>query len=315
MKADEIRRVAVVGAGLMGHGIAQEFAVAGYEVHLCDRSEEYIQKAIKSIQENLQRLTSLGFVDGEQAKSALTRIHTTTLVKEAVEDVDVVIEAVYEDLTLKQRIFQDLDKLCAAHTILASNTSTLSPSELASVTQRPGKVLVTHYFNPPYLIPLVEIVRGQKTSDETVTTICALLEKVGKRPVIVQKEVPGFIANRLQVALLREALWLVERGVASAQDVDTVIKTSFGRRWAVAGVFEVFEIAGWDLLSSIASEIVPDLASSRDEPPVLGERVKRGELGVKSGKGFYEWTPESVDELKQRIAHALVQIEQWSRSS
>ena len=312
MKADEIRRIAIVGAGLMGHGIAQEFALANYEVHLHSRTEESLQKAIHNIQANLERLKRLGLVTREQAESVPTKIHTSAVLKEAVEDVDVVIESVYEDLALKQQIFQALDKMCPERTILASNTSTLMLSQFTAGTRRPDKVLVTHYANPPYLIPLVEIVRSEKTSDETVTTMYDLLTKMGKRPIIVQKEVPGFVLNRLQGALLREALWLVQNGVASPQDVDIAIKTSIGRRWAVAGVFEVFEIAGWDLLLAIASGLLPHLASSPEVPPLLKEKVERGELGVKTGKGFYEWTPESTEALKQRIAQALVKIEQWS---
>ncbi len=312
MKVDEIKRIAVVGAGLMGHGIAQEFSLAGYEVHLQSRTEESLQKAILDIQKNLEFLTGLGQVTPEQAEPVPARIHTTTEFEQAVEDADVVIESVFEDLALKQKIFQDLDKVCPERTILASNTSSLMPSAFASGTRRPEKVLVAHYANPPYLIPVVEIVPSGETSDETVTTISDLLTKMGKRPVIVQKEVPGFVLNRLQGALLREALWLVENGIASPQDVDIAIKNGIGRRWAAAGIFEVFEIAGWDLLMAMASGLLPHLASSPEVPLVLKEKVERGELGVKTGKGFYEWTPESAEALKQRIAEALVKIERWS---
>jgi 3-hydroxybutyryl-CoA dehydrogenase len=312
MKVDRIRQVAVVGAGLMGHGIAQEFALAGYDVHLHSRSKESLQKARQNIRGNLERLIKLGLVTREQAESVPTRIHASTVLREAVENVDVVIESVYEDLKLKQQIFQELDRMCPQRTILASNTSSLMPSKLAAGTQRPDKVLVAHYANPPYLIPLVEMVRSEQTSDETVTTLSDLLTKMGKRPIVVQKEVPGFVLNRLQGALLREALWLVENGIASPQDVDMAIKNSIGRRWAVAGVFEIFEIAGWDLLLALASGLLPHLASSPEVSPVLKEKVERGELGVKTGKGFYEWTPESAEALKQRIAQALVKIEQWS---
>ena len=312
MKVDEIRRIAVVGAGLMGHGIAQEFALAGYEVHLHSRTEESLQKAVLNIQKNLEQLTGLGQVTHEQAASVPTRIHTTTEFKQAVEDADVVIESVYEEIALKQKIFQDLDIVCPEHTILASNTSSLMPSAFASGTRRPEKVLVAHYANPPYLIPVVEIVPSGETSDETVTTLSDLLTKMGKRPVIVQKEVPGFVLNRLQGALLREALWPVEHGIASPQDVDIAIKNGIGRRWAAAGIFEVFEIAGWDLLMAMASGLLPHLASSPEVPLVLKEKVERGEPGVKTGKGFYEWTPESAEALKQRIAEALVKIERWS---
>ncbi len=315
MSADEIRRVAVVGAGLMGHGIAQEFALAGYEVHINDLTEEKLEGALANIRANLDKHTELGWVDRERAERVPGRIHSSTVLEEVVRDVDLVIEAVYEDLELKQEIFEALDGSCPEHTILASNTSSLMPSKIAARVRRADKVLVAHYVNPPYLIPLVEIVPGPKTSDETVSTVIDVLTRLGKRTVMVQKEVPGFIINRLQLALLREALSIVEGGVASAQDVDAAIKTSIGRRWAVAGVFEVFELARWDLLLAIAEELYPHLEASPEVSPILREKVERGELGVQTGKGFYDWTPEGAVALRERIAHALVEIGRWSRTS
>jgi 3-hydroxybutyryl-CoA dehydrogenase len=310
---DDISRLAIVGAGLMGHGIAQEFALAGYEVHIHDITEGKLQKAIKNIQANLKMLIEIGTVTQKQAESVMKNIHPSTELKDIVVEVDVVIEAVLENLELKQEIFQKLDQLCPKHTILASNTSTLMPNMLASTTQRPDKVLVTHYFNPPYLLPLVEIVRHKETSDETVTTIYDLLTRVGKSPVIVQKEVPGFVGNRLQYALFREALSIVEQGIATPQDVDTIVKTGFGRRYAAAGPFEIWELAGWDLILAATQYILPDLESSTGMSPVLKDKVETGDLGVKTGKGFYDWTPESAEALKQKIGQILVKIAQISQ--
>ena len=314
MRADQVKRIAVIGAGTMGYGIAQGFAVAGFEVRIHSRTEESLQRGIDRIRDTLQRLTKMGLMTRLQARSALPRIQASAVLGETVDEADVVIEAVYEDLVLKRRIFGELDRLCPQRTILASTTSTFLPSELASVTRRPDRVLVTHYINPPYLTPLVEVVRHQSTSDDTVATVMDLLRDVGKRPVLVQREVPGFISVRLQFALLREALSLVQSGVATPQDVDTVIKTSIGRRWAVAGVFEVLELAGWDLAEAIATSLLPHLENSTRVPQLLREKVQRQELGVKTGKGFYEWTPESEEALRARIAHAMVEIETWSRT-
>jgi 3-hydroxybutyryl-CoA dehydrogenase len=307
-----MRHITVVGAGLMGHGIAQEFALAGYEVRLHSRREESLQTALKNIQANFARLINLGVVTRAQAEAVPAKLHPTPVLAQAVVDADVVIESISEDALLKRQMFQALDTLCPAHTILASNTSTLPLSQFTMGLGRPDKVLVAHYANPPYLIPLVELVRGPETSDDTVMTMTALLTHIGKRPIVVEKEVPGFILNRLQGALLREALWLVQNGVASPQDIDLALKNSIGRRWAVAGVFEIFELAGWDLLNAIAAGLFPHLASSPEVPQVLRDKVTRGELGVKTGKGFYQWTPESADALRQRIAQALVAIEKWS---
>ncbi len=310
MKANEIKRVSVVGAGLMGHGIAQEFAIAGLEVRIHDLSDEILQGAAKDIGANLRMLAEIGLVTQDQARSAPDRIQFSANLEDIVDSSDFVIEAISENLTLKQDVFRSLDELCPERTILASNTSSLLPSKLASATRRPDKVLVTHYFNPPHLLPLVEVVRGDKTSDETVNTVYDLLTRVGKSPVIIQKEVPGFVGNRLQAALFREAISLVAKGVASPQDVDMVIKSGFGRRLAAAGVFEVWELAGWDLILTIAENLQPELESSPTVSPLLRERVERGELGTKTGKGFYEWTPDSAESLRERIAQVLTTLAQ-----
>lgn len=313
MNVEEIQQIAVIGAGLMGHGIAMEFALAGYPVRITDVSAEKLEEARQTIKGNLDMMAGFGLITRQQAKDALPAICTTTDLADAVSDADVVIEAVFENRELKERIFRDLDRLCPPRTILASNTSTFLPSKLAAVTERPDRVLIAHYINPPFLVPLVEIVRGRETSDETVATMHALLVKLGKQPVIVQKEVPGFIVNRIQAAVLREALWLVEQGIATPQDVDTVIKSSIGRRWAVAGVFEVFEIAGWDLILNVVAPEPHDFPSSPEEAvSLVREKVAKGELGIKTGKGFYEWDEESIAALRSRIARALVEIARWS---
>ena len=311
MKADEVKLIAVIGAGLIGHSVAQEFALAGYEVNLNSRSEESLRRGLARVQDTLRGLTEMGVVTREQAESVPSRIHPSVDLKETVEDADVVIENVYEDLALKRRVFEEIDRWCPERAILVSGTSTLGLSELASATRRPDKVVLANYANPPHLVPSVEVLRNEATSDETVATLCELLTTVGKRPVVIQQEVPGFVANRLQMALTREALSLVQRGIVSPQDVDTIIKNGIGRRWAVAGVFEVWELAGWDLISEMGSWLFPDLEASNDVPQLLRDKIESGDLGVKTGKGFYDWTPESAEALRQRIAHALIEIAKW----
>jgi 3-hydroxybutyryl-CoA dehydrogenase len=307
MLVDEVRRISVVGAGLMGHGIAQEFALAGYAVTLHDVTGVKLSQAVENMKKNLRMLEGMGLVSSDAEITVLKNIRTTTALEEAA-GADVVIEAASEDLVLKQEIFRTLDRTCPPRTIFASNTSTFLPSMLASATRRPERVLVAHYFNPPYLLPLVEVVRHDGTSEETLQLICALLKKTGKSPVVLKKEALGFIGNRLQAALFREALSIVGQGIASAADVDTVVRDGFGRRLAAAGVFEIWEIAGWDLISSICHNLFPTLDASEDVPPLLKGMVERGELGVKSGKGFYDWTPEAINQLKERIAGILVTI-------
>jgi len=312
MNASDIRRIAIVGAGAMGQGIAQDFATHGYDVSMYARTEEHLRHALGAIESNLSLLQQVGQTTPEDTRATLLHLHTTTILDTAVADADVVVEAVPEDMALKQRIFRDLDTACPGSTILASTTSAILPSQLAAVTQRPDKVLVAHYFNPPYLIPLVEVVRAEQTSDDTVTTLCALLLLIGKRPAVVRKEVPGFVAARLQAALGREALSLVEQGVASPQDIDTIVRYSFGRRFSVAGLFEMLDLNGLDVGLAVGEQLAPEIASSDEGLPVLRNLVARGEVGVKAGKGFYAWTPESVADLRRRLGHALTEIARWT---
>ncbi|MYE54907.1 MAG: 3-hydroxyacyl-CoA dehydrogenase family protein [Chloroflexi bacterium] len=313
MDVEEIRKVGVVGAGLMGHGIAQEFALAGYDVALHDISEELLIQAQANMRRNLGIMVDAEMVSRQSADSVPDAVRFSVNLSEVVRDADYIVEAITEDLPLKQRVFAEMDKLCPEHTIMASNSSTFMPSSVASATTRPDKVLVTHYFNPPHFVPLVEVVRHSGTSDSTFDTAMSLLERIGKRPVGVRKEVPGFIGNRLQFALLRECLSLVEQGVATPQDIDAVVKNSFGRRLAVAGPFEVFDAAGWDTIFAILTELAPDLDASDTASEVAAENVRQGRLGLKSGAGFYDWTPETAQRLRERIAHALIEIEKWSQ--
>lgn len=310
MEAGSIRRVVVVGAGLMGHGIALEFAVAGFEVGLCDLSEEKLTEAVEQIRGNLELLSSMGQLKEEEILPAVERISVSAKLSMLVSDADLAIESVVEDLGVKGRVFEELDQLCPEKTILASNTSSFMPSRLAAFTRRPARVLVSHYFNPPYLLPVVEVVPSSETDSDVVATMFELLRSMGKHPVLVRKEAPGFIGNRLQAALVREALSLVQQGIASPKDIDLVIKSGFGRRYAAAGAFEIFDVAGWDLVLAVAVELMPVIESSAGIPPVLEEKVKSGELGVKSGRGFYEWTPESAAALQRRMAGVLLSLRQ-----
>jgi 3-hydroxybutyryl-CoA dehydrogenase len=294
-----IESIAVIGAGIMGHGIAQEFASVGYRVALVDQENTALDHARSTIARNLE--TSRADSD------TLERIRFTQSLADAVVGTDYVIEAVPERLVLKQRLFADLDRLARPDVILASNTSSFMPSQLASSTSRPDKVVVTHYFNPPHVVPLVEIVRGPETSEDTVKTVYRLYQAIGKSPVVIQKERLGFIGNRLQNALFRVALYLVEEGVCSIEDIDTVMHTSIGRRWSTAGVFEVFDQAGLDTVFAVATQIFPDLSNATAPPDHWLKRVESGDLGIKSGQGFYSWTPQLGEASRRRIRAALRQ--------
>jgi 3-hydroxybutyryl-CoA dehydrogenase len=305
---NEIQNIAVVGAGLMGHGIAQDCARFGYSVLLHDSDPQTLSRSVERIGYNLRMLVAGGALTSSQADGVIPHIQLCPDLEEAVGNADFVIEAASEDLSVKQDLFRKLDSLCPARTILASSTSTFMPTILASVTQRRDRVIVAHYFNPPYLLPLVEVVCGVETSDQTLKTTVKLLKTMEKRPVCLRKEVPGFVGNRLQMALLREALSLVEQGIATPEDVDSVIKYGFGRRLAAAGIFEVFDFGGWNLILEIAKMLLPEMSSATDPSRTLEEKVARGELGVKSGKGFYDWTEESASLRRTEIAESLIAL-------
>ena len=307
MTIHNISHIAVIGAGLMGHGIAQEFASAGYHVRLHDVTDEHLQTARTQIEKNLGVLAENAIIEKGSIPSTLQRIQTATELATVAENADFVVEAVTENLPLKQQIFEELDAICPPHTILASNTTALMPSQIGINAKRKDKILNTHYFNPPYLIPLVELIRSPDTSDETVSVAFELLTAIGKTPAIIEKEALGFVGPRLQAALIREAFAIVERGIASAETVDLVVRNSFGRRLSIAGPFEVFELAGWDLVLAAFEELYKDLNSSADINPLLRQMVESGKFGVKSKEGFYEWTDKKVQALRDRMNRALIQ--------
>ncbi len=304
---NEIKRIGVIGPGMMGHAIAQEFAVAGYEVTLCGRNEKRLEEAHVKIEESLNELASWELISATDVDPALDRLTTTTDLEATGAQADFIVESIVEVLEVKKDLFSKLDAVCPQHTIFASNTSSLMPSILAEATQRGDRFLVAHYFNPPYLMPLVEIVRGKDTKDEIVEAIYEIYEGMGKSPIICQKEAPGFIGNRLQLVLWREAFNIVQRGIASPQDVDLAVKNSFGRRLGMVGPFELYEyIDGYDLTLQCEKYILPDMDTSNEPYPLLLEKVERGELGAKTGKGFYEWTPEFTEEWRKKVLKGLV---------
>lgn len=302
-----ITQIAVIGAGLMGHGIAQEFASAGYRVRLHDVTNEQLESARTQIEQNLNLLASNAIIQEDDISQTLHQIQTSTELEVVAENADFVVEAVTENLALKQQIFSQLDTICPPHTILASNTTALMPSQIGVNAERKDQILNTHYFNPPYLIPLVELIRSPDTSDETVEVTFELLTAIGKTPAIIEKEALGFVGPRLQAALIREAFSIVEQGIASAETVDLVVRNSFGKRLSVAGPFEVFELAGWDLVLAAFEELYKDLNSASDINPLLRQMVESGKLGVKSKEGFYSWTDEKIQQLRERMNNALIQ--------
>ena len=287
-------QIAVVGAGLMGTSIGLDWARAGFDVTIYDADADRAATAPRRAREIGTALVRGNIIAAADLDAAVARIRPSTDLGEAVGRADYVAEAIVEDLPTKQALYGELDAICRPEAVLASNTSTLMPSALAEPTRRPERVLVVHYFNPAHLIPVVEIVLGPKTAPETVETAVGLLRAAGKTPAVLRKEVPGFIANRLQAALLREALALVEDGVCSMEDLDAVVSMGFGRRLAAFGPFAVHDMAGLDVWQAIASNLYPGISSAQEPQPLLAERAARGDFGLKTGRGFYEWSPEEA---------------------
>jgi 3-hydroxybutyryl-CoA dehydrogenase len=290
-------RIAVIGAGLMGHGIAQVFALAGHDVTIYDSVAASLDSAKTRILTNLKDL--------DDDPKAVERITPESNLAKAVREADYVVEAVLEDLPLKQKMFAAIEQHVRPDTILASNTSVIPITKIMQGLKRPERALGTHWWNPPFLVPLVEVIETQWTSPQAVDFTMKLHAAAGKKPAHVKKDVPGFIGNRLQHALWREAIALVEQGICDAETVDNVIKTAFGRRLAVLGPLENADMVGTDLTLAIHKIVLPDIDSRRSPSPYLEKLVQDGKLGFKSGEGFRKWSPQQQAELRLKVLQHL----------
>ncbi len=294
---NEIRRIAVLGAGLMGHGIAQVFAAAGHEVTVFDP----VTASLATLRERIEaNLTELG-----QDRGAAARVRGTADLAAAVRTADYVVEAALEDLAVKRDLFRQAEAAARPDAILASNTSVIPINDIMSGLAWPERALGTHWWNPPFLIPLVEVIGTERTAPDIIKQTLELHRRAGKTAVHVRRDVPGFIGNRLQHALWREAIALVEQGVCDAETVDTVVKASFGRRLGVLGPLENADLVGTDLTLAIHRTVLPAIDGRPAASPFLEALVSAGRLGMKSGEGFRRWTPEQQAELRRRVFAAL----------
>lgn len=285
MSQSEQHRVAVIGAGTMGPGIALAFAIGGWSVDLIGRSAAREPSAFARIDTSLTRLVEAGRLGRTDAEAARARIAWHTGLESAEPDWDLVIESILEDTDSKRALFRQLEDLVGADTILATNTSSLSIEELMEELQRPERFLGFHWLNPPEFVSLVEIVLGQGTSAETAATTLAWAQEIGKVPIRVAEDTPGFIINRLQYALLREAFALVEAGVASFEDIDAAMTAGLGARWAVVGPFEGLDLGGLDVYTAVAPRLYGVLSCTEEASPVATELVADGIYGCKTGRG------------------------------
>ncbi len=284
-----VSRVTVLGAGLMGHGIAQVAAqVAGFDVSMLDVKQEFVDRGMSMINDSLSRFASKGVINSEQMQQTISRIHPTTNLEEAVKDSQLIIEAATEDPKLKLDLLRRVSETAEKEAIIASNTSSISITLLGSVTKNPANVVGMHFFNPPQLMPLIEIVKGAKTSDETVGLIRDVAASMKKETVLCKKDSPGFIVNRILVPALNEAVSLVNEDVADPDDIDKAIR--LGLNWPM-GPLRLLDYVGLDTTLNIVQVFMEEFQDSKYRPsPLLKQMVRAGLLGRKSGKGFYDWT-------------------------
>ena len=302
MKEKSIENVAIIGAGLMGFGIGLEFARFGYQVSLYNTSPASSQKTMERIRADLNLMAEAQLLTSAEAKATLGRIRPTTDIAEAASGADYVVESVSETLPLKQEIFAKLDEICPPPVILTTNTSGLLVTDIAANVKHPERILAAHYFMPPHMVPLVEVAGGQKTDRALVERTAAILRGLRKKVVVIDIEIPRFIGNRLQVVLSAEIESLVDQGVCTPSMADDVISFGFGRRLAYVGVFKRLDMIGLDF-----TYILQTGWGIEPWKPVA-DHYKKGEYGMKTGKGFYDWPGDTAAKLEKRFKTELIRL-------
>lgn len=296
----QIDGIAVLGLGTMGHGIAQVFASAGHAVH-CFDEEASVRTTLKDrVRKNLLAFVEADLIRRDEIDPVLARLAIHDSEEGAVRGAEFITEAIKEDLAIKQELLQRLEQWIAPNAILASNSSTFPISQSGKSLQRPQRALVTHWFNPAHLVPLVEVVPGPATLEDVTRTTMSLMRQVGKHPLWLQKELPGFLVNRVQVAIQREVWDLLQQGVADAQEIDDALRASVGFRMAAVGPLEVHDFGGLDIQTTVYRNLVSQICSDTELPPMVGALVEDGHLGVKSGRGFHEYSAERRIERQDR---------------
>ena len=290
MELDKIKRILVVGAGTMGHAIAQVYATAGFEVDLVDLNQEVLDNAMNKIKSNLSLLVEYKHVKSGEISNILNRIHPSTDLKVAAQNCDLVLEAVSEDRNVKREVFSQLDEFCSEDIILASNTSELNIFNVAKV-KNPKRLVIHHWFHPPYIIPLVEIVAGRKTSSEVIDISFKLLEKIGKKPLILKKFTNAFVVNKIQQAINSAVFVLLIKGIASPEEIDMAIKNTLGIRLPFAGVVQNLDFVGLD----VVNDIIKNMGGM--DLVLLKDKVENGQLGAKTSIGFYDYQGRTEEEI------------------
>lgn len=303
------KNVAVLGAGKMGLGIAQLFAAKGHDVRVIYVYDDKIrQDARAALRGNLQVLAENDVIKEADIEGTLGHIEFVDTIEEAADFADIVFECIIEKLEIKQEWFAKMDAVFPVSTILATNTSAIGITEIAEKSVHKERIIGTHYWNPAYLVPLVEVIRTKYVSEEVVKATYDLLAEAGKRPVIVKKDVPGFLANRMQHALFREALSIIKNDIADPQDVDDAIKYGFGMRLGICAPVEVMDMGGLDLTYNIHEYLFPHLENSTTPSPLLTDNIAKGNLGFKTGEGLMKWSPEDVEKANVELTEGLIKV-------
>jgi 3-hydroxybutyryl-CoA dehydrogenase len=306
---------AVLGTGMMGPGIAAVLAIGGLQATLVSRSQEGAAQGLEQALARIEILKANELLDSELAAEAAKRLGTTANLEEAAGGADIFIESGPENLSWKQDFFARLDKITGSQAVLASNTSGLSITAIAEQAQHRGRILTTHFWNPPHLVPLVEIVKAEHTDDEVALRVRDLLAACGKTPVVIQKDRPGQLGNRLQMALVREAANIIGEGIASAEDIDLALKRGLGLRYPAYGLLEHQDIVGLDLAGSICEYVGRDLYAGHDAPPYLKSLIADGHIGAKVGQGFLTWPDGKADEVRARRDRFLIDFLRSQRAT
>ncbi|MFS0765627.1 MULTISPECIES: 3-hydroxyacyl-CoA dehydrogenase family protein [Peribacillus] len=291
-----IKKIAIIGSGVMGSGIAQSFAVSGYFVTINDIKEELLHRAQNRISENLSLLIEEGVLTDQEKQVALARITYSVDLEGAVRDADFIIEAIPEVIELKLNLYKQMEEIIKPDAIVASNTSTFPISQLMEKASFADRMVITHFFNPGHLVPLVEVVQHDETKPEIVKTTMDLMRNIGKSPILLKKEIAGFIANRLQTALMREAFYLLKEDIADAEDIDTAITAGPGFRWAFTGPIEIADFGGLDTWQRVFDNVSPVLDQSKEAPDLIRDLVAEGKLGTKSGEGIFTYEESTVSQ-------------------
>ncbi|MBI9102729.1 MAG: 3-hydroxyacyl-CoA dehydrogenase family protein [Spirochaetales bacterium] len=311
MKIDGIDHIAIIGTGMIGSSQAALFTGNGYKTTMFARTDEKIEKGLQQYNKFFDVLFEKELITEEEVGRCTNYLFTTTNYSE-IADADIIFECVPENIELKHNVYSMVEKYCTQYKAIASTTSAKSPDDLAEgFNKQKEKIMVAHPFYPPHLIPFVEIVKGTLTTNEAAKTIYDLLESCGRKPIIANKSVPGFVANRLQHALVREAANIVDQGIASASDVDKALMYSFAPRYSVVGLFQHQDAAGLDMVKSIQDYLLPDLAIGSKTPDLIQKNFDKGDLGMKTGKGIYEWPEEAQKEFHQKAAAPYFQYFNW----